>query len=131
MVSICSIAFCSRQLEERHEQERLDAPEIGILESGRRITQALGIHEEHLGTVRGGRLQVLDDAIVMAARGRRGKHEADGKDEVEQAQERRLSCQRVLVADLEPLVEDFPVEDLDQAVGLLKISFRPLRCFSG
>lgn len=67
----------------------------------------------------------------MAARGRRGEDEADGKDEVEQAQERGLGRQRVLVADLEPLVEDFPVEDLDQAVGLLKISICPPLCFSG
>lgn len=67
----------------------------------------------------------------MAAGGRRGEHEADGEDEVEQAQKGGLSRQRVLVTDLKPLVEDFPVEDLYQAIGLLNISSRPAQCFSG
>lgn len=67
----------------------------------------------------------------MAAGGRRGEHEADGEDEVEQAQKGGLSRQRVLVADLEPLVEDFPVEDLYQAVGLLNVSSRSSQCCNG
>lgn len=66
----------------------------------------------------------------MAAGGWRGEHEADGKDEIEQAQERGLSCQWVLVAGIKLLAKDFPVEDFDQAVGLLDVSLRSAQCFN-
>lgn len=85
MICVGRISLGFRQHIDRHKQECLDRPEIGVLEARSRISQALGTSEEELRTILLACSKFLYDPLLFTACDRGRKQETNRKNKVEEA----------------------------------------------
>ena len=93
-------------------------PEIGVLEPDHGIVEGLGVEVEDLCAIDVLETQFLDDGGFGGSLRGRGHGEADGEDEVKEAEPVGVCGEGVRVRSVEGAVEVFPVEDVDEAVGV-------------
>jgi len=125
VVRVCGIPLGHGQHVNRHQQQGLDGPEVGVLDVGERVGQALGALEEELRLVELPSVQPLDDGIVRAAGGRRGQNQPNRKYEIQVAEERGVGLQGIRIAGVERALERRLVEYLDETARLPSVSVSP------